>query len=389
MKKVFILITVFFISNYAFAQTICDRDLAKGMDAFKKENYSEAKKYFDHARKQNCSNADFKDWIKKCDDKIRATQTKQQHSVTIASSQPTACDILINQGKEKYDSENYEEAKTLFTTAGGTGCSAANDWLKKCEEKIKEIQCENDINNGIFYYNKQEYEMALTYFESAVKNGCSGADEGLQKSKAHVAEMSASLDLAEIRRMINLNVGSNTTQSFPDGNYKGEIYNAQREGKGIYIWPSGAIYIGEFHYVKEFQNSVQSGAGIYMVQDGGYTIPNCPDCAFYVGAWENGKKQGIGSCYDESGKLIYSGNFVNNMPADNYPSSNNDSSYKFKIIKNSNGYTYCGETKFGKSNGLGIEVDNSGNIKFGNWKDGQLYGSYINISKNGGVEKIN
>ena len=382
MRVTLLLTLLFLCFETGTAQIICDRLLKDGKAAFNTGNWSRAREFYLQGLKNSmCKDINWQALIKECDDKIRSAQTKQQQIITISPPQPSPCDILMQTGREKFDSNNYEEAKTLFITASEQGCSAAGDLIKKCDEKIREIQCNNDINTGIDYYNNRIYEKALPYFEKAAKNGCPDAEDYIQKSKAHIAEIAASLDLAGIRRMILSNVASNTTQSFPGGAYKGEVLNMQRNGIGIYIWSTGAIYIGEF------LNGFRSGNGIYIVQDG-HTMNPFDNCLLYIGAYENDNKRN-GSCYDDIGKLIYSGKFSADMPTDNYPSTNNDSSSKFEILKNANGYTYCGETKYGKSNGLGIEIDNNGNIKFGNWKDGQLYGSCIHFYKNGGVEKLN
>jgi len=267
MRKIILLLTFFFcVFETSYAQ-ICDRLLNDGKAELSAGRFAEAKRYF--IRGQNtseCKNIDWQILINECDDKEKAAQKKQQPIVIIVPSQPTItpCDILLKQGQEKFDAKNYEEAKTFFTSASEQGCSAANEWLKK----IKDIQCEVDMYNGEFYYNRGEYALALTYFQFAANNGCSGAEVGIQRCKTHIAKIAIPLNFSEIRRVINLNVGSNTTQSFENGDYKGEILRTQRNGKGIYIWSNGSVYIGEF------LNELQSGTGIYIVQDGGYIIPN-------------------------------------------------------------------------------------------------------------------
>ena len=66
-----------------------------------------------------------------------------------------------------------------------------------------------------------------------------------------------------------------------------------REGHGIYTWPDGAKYSGDFH------KGLRSGQGRYEFKDG----------SVYVGEWQNGKYHGKGDCHWSDGR-VYRGEWV-------------------------------------------------------------------------------
>ncbi len=156
--------------------------------------------------------------------------------------------------------------------------------------------------------------------------------------------------------------------------YDGEWKDDKRHGKGIYTWSTGAKYEGGWqkslkHGKAFFYNSDGSkteeewkdglkvaGTGTFTLKDGGEFIGELKDgkrtgigtfnfpqsdaegrLKFegewlndlfngngtliwknkkkYVGAWKEGKKEGLGNEYDEKGKLIFEGVFKNNKYA--------------------------------------------------------------------------
>jgi len=156
----------------------------------------------------------------------------------------------------------------------------------------------------------------------------------------------------------------NVTYSWDNGNrYKGQATNdGTLTGLGIHKWPNGEYYIGNR------SNNKQDGYGIALVP-AGLHINNCDNCMVYVGNFSSDNKSGKGTCYDENGNLIYYGDFSNNKPIDDYPSTSSYPSYKFKTIEYTNGNKYIGETKDGKRHGYGIYVWESGDTWFGNWEN--------------------
>jgi len=176
--------------------------------------------------------------------------------------------------------------------------------------------------------------------------------------------------------MLKQSISTNPKYSCDCGDiYKGED---RTNGMGAYLWDDGAMYFGSF------LKNAKDGYGISLIGSDGNTVKNCPNAKYYVGEWSNGKKNGTGSCYDASGKLIYHGVFMDDIPQATYPTTGNYSSFKFEIIDfGSDGMLYIGETKDGKMNGYGIFVWDNGDLWFGKLKDDLRDGRGIYIWKNG------
>ena len=161
-----------------------------------------------------------------------------------------------------------------------------------------------------------------------------------------------------------------TSRSYDNGSYKGQLSNGIRSGLGFYYWDDGDFHIGRY------SDGNRNGMGIYFMKSG--TFSNCANCAIYVGNWDNGKKSGTGTCYDQYGNLLYYGEFSNERPTGTYPSSGY-SSYKFEVIEYTNGSYYIGETHNGERHGMGIFVWKEGGLWYGPWSEGQRsgYGIYM------------
>ena len=161
------------------------------------------------------------------------------------------------------------------------------------------------------------------------------------------------------------------TQNYDNGSYKGQVYDGNRSGLGMYSWNEGDCYIGAW------RSGNRNGNGIYMASQG-KTLINCPDCAYYVGEWSSSEKSGTGTCYDKLGNLIYYGSFANGKPTGTYPMTGY-SSYKLECQELLGGDYYVGETKDGKRHGKGVYIWSSGNMWYGNWSDGERdgYGIYM------------
>ncbi len=98
-----------------------------------------------------------------------------------------------------------------------------------------------------------------------------------------------------------------------DGTFRsGEFKNGFLLGKGIYIWPSGTVYEGDWEngekngmgvafnirqkwrYEGQFKDGNYHGNGIFHYEDG----------TFYIGGFENGKHQGFGSVNSADGQTV-------------------------------------------------------------------------------------
>ena len=95
---------------------------------------------------------------------------------------------------------------------------------------------------------------------------------------------------------------------------------------------------------------------------------------------------GIGTCYDKTGTLLYDGDFKNDRPTEQYPTTNLGDRYRFEIINSGAGAYYIGETMDGKCEGLGIYIWQNGDMWFGFWKNDIRDGTGIYIARNGSVQ---
>jgi hypothetical protein len=169
-------------------------------------------------------------------------------------------------------------------------------------------------------------------------------------------------DMARIMK----NVNPYDSQEYSGQLYKGEPRSTYTKGLGVLLYANGDSYWGEwnqYHF---------DGIGLYIT-DESKNVTHCPDCKFFVGNYVASKKTGEGTCYNESGEIIYYGEFQDNMPVGTYPQIYEDHPYKFESIAYSEGNEkYVGETKDGNPHGQGIYIwKQTGNAWYGTWENGQ------------------
>lgn len=147
--------------------------------------------------------------------------------------------------------------------------------------------------------------------------------------------------------------------------YMGQYnYNGKRKNVfGIERYKNGAVYIGDF-----VENEI-SGRGMLISLK--KEISNVDGAFVYVGSWREGKKSGRGVCYDASGKVVYSGKFVNDKPSE---SSSADSKNRFFVIKDVGKNLYLGEMSGNRQDGFGLTLNESGEIVYGSMKNGVRQG---------------
>jgi hypothetical protein len=129
--------------------------------------------------------------------------------------------------------------------------------------------------------------------------------------------------------------------SYPDGSqYSGEFRNAKMHGQGAYVYARrGEKYVGEW------RNGVINGQGTYYYSSGNR----------YQGEWRNGHKDGQGTYIYASGDK-YVGDFANDQP-------NGQGAYYYR-----NGDRYEGEWRNGRKHGRGVMYENGQRI-VGEWQD--------------------
>jgi hypothetical protein len=173
----------------------------------------------------------------------------------------------------------------------------------------------------------------------------------------------------------------NVTKHYPNGIYKGVIANGTRNGLGVYYFISDLQ-----SFWGDFLGGESNGKGIYLIgKEGNFFFIGCPECKYYAGNWANDVKNGIGKCYDKTGKMIYHGYYNNERPTDSYPQSHDDT-YKFECIESNNGDMYLGETYQGIKQGLGIFFWANGDAWYGEWKNGDRNGNGIELHYDGTVK---
>ena len=133
-------------------------------------------------------------------------------------------------------------------------------------------------------------------------------------------------------------------KNWPDGKqYRGEMVDGKRHGKGSITYPDGASYEGDWH------NDWRHGHGEYKYTDG----------TWYKGQWEMGNRQGEGLCTYADGNM-FQGKWVANLP-------HGEGQCRF-----AEGSLYRGEFVMGKMHGFGTLIRHDGTIAFeGEWKDGE------------------
>jgi hypothetical protein len=133
-------------------------------------------------------------------------------------------------------------------------------------------------------------------------------------------------------------------KNWPDGKqYRGEMLDGRRHGKGSITYPDGASYDGDWH------NDWRHGHGEYKYTDG----------TWYKGAWEMGNRQGDGLCTYADGNM-YQGNWVSNLP-------HGKGQCRF-----AEGSLYRGEFVMGKMHGFGTLIRHDGSVAFeGEWREGE------------------
>lgn len=162
--------------------------------------------------------------------------------------------------------------------------------------------------------------------------------------------------VANAQEISDILFGQNNKEDYM-GQYN---YNGKRKnGFGIERYKNGAVYVGDF-----VENEI-SGRGMLISLK--KEISNVDGAYVYVGNWREGKKSGRGVCYDASGKVVYSGKFVNDKPSEK---SSADSKNRSFVIKDIDNNLYLGEMSGDSQDGFGLTLSESGEIVYGSMKDG-------------------
>ena len=97
------------------------------------------------------------------------------------------------------------------------------------------------------------------------------------------------------------------------GKFKGQFLKGKCNGMGILQMKDNSLYVGDF------MDGEITGYGMKIATSGKQVLSNCPGAMIYIGNWNKGQKSGIGTCYDNEGKIVYHGNFLADKPTATYP----------------------------------------------------------------------
>lgn len=261
-------------------------------------------------------------------------------------------------------------------------CKKCNDWNWLFGYRQKKTQIDKKNSKIEYYVNIGGQDQWIGYRrfkkEEVINSGYTGIQCLILYVRSTSNNVSSSSSNLSWRDMLIQAITTNPTQTLNNGKYKGQKSDGSRNGLGAYTWTDTKdVYFGKFA-----ANS-RDGYGIYIIGNDNI-IANCPKCKYYVGNCSKDNKQGKGTCYDETGKLIYYGDFTNDKPTGTYPITGYDT-YKFEVVNYNDGNKYIGETKEGKRSGKGIYVWIDGGLWYGEWKDGIRSGFGIYITKDGTI----
>lgn len=159
--------------------------------------------------------------------------------------------------------------------------------------------------------------------------------------------------------------------------FKGQILKGKRNGMGAVLTKKGSVYIGDFYRDK------MTGIGMIITADGTF-VDDCEDCVVYVGNWKDGRKSGLGKCYDIDGNMIYKGQFSEGKPTGTYPSDKvNEDNRKLSLLDLGNNNLFLGETINAIPNGLGVALYPDGSLWFHSFKDGIAKGIGLYAARDG------
>lgn len=164
------------------------------------------------------------------------------------------------------------------------------------------------------------------------------------------------------------------------GKFKGQFLKGKCNGMGVLQMKDNSLYFGDF------MNGEITGYGIKIATSGKQLLSNCPGAMIYIGNWNKGQKSGIGTCYDNEGKVVYHGNFLADKPTATYPAQASQTDKLFSIIELSDGGTFIGETKQGIPNGLGLVLMKNGDLCQSDYKNGERCGIGLYLMSDGNWE---
>lgn len=199
-------------------------------------------------------------------------------------------------------------------------------WFWKQSENSTEVIAETSlIESSSFKITEEmpeELNEPIESTEATILSNSNPAKENLSNTSAAEIVSKPAPRKAEIRTLRNIIVANQV------GDYYGEILNGKPHGKGQITWNNGDGFDGFFEngflfgtgtltyangdrFVGSFVKDLPNGQGILTLKNG--YIPNCMNAIKYNGYWKNGVKDGIGTCLDIQGEIVFQGSFSNDQ----------------------------------------------------------------------------
>ena len=165
-------------------------------------------------------------------------------------------------------------------------------------------------------------------------------------------------------------VTKNVTYRFPSGGI--HIGETGKDGICMQVNADGNLLCGDY-----YTDAKTLAYRMYIIGDPDkHSISNCPGGWAYVGTERNGKKHGKdGLIFDRYGKIIYFGDFRDDLPVEKYPMDLDFpelNTFVLKAVYFSNGDVFLGQMLDGKRTGMGIYIWADGNAWFGGWEDNKM-----------------
>ena len=261
--------------------------------------------------------------------------------------------------------ENGRRKRTLQSFSGSMMTEYDTDGKKVYEGAYK-----GDMKSGFVREGKgKEYGIMTNRSESATlignwKNGKKNGEFYEVDNSENVKRMCV-YENDEMSRVIQEFNGTTMTEynehgkRVYEGEYKGDLNNGfMRSGSGKEYDKDGLIAI----YSGEWKKGKREGLGTEYSQ--GFVL--------YTGEWKKGMRDGEGKEMDESGKVVFVGEWK-------------DGKGKGKEMDGDENVVYEGEWRNGKRNGVGEVL--KGTRWMGHWKDGKMNGMGYEKDGNGAMKR--
>ena len=298
----------------------------------------------------------------------RKTETVEKVSAkpvteTIQPQTSSAAVNLYANGQKMYVKNNLSHSKGSFTVEisadsglNGAKVSCMDDWYKAALDASTGAMTVSFDENASEKSRNGQITVTLGNEEVYVQINQNGRPNNIASNQWYTK-------LTELLANPDLEV---------DGDkYRGSlVQQVKREGAGIYLWPQGIIYVGEW------TNDHKQGKGIDIMPKG-LEFAGLSGCRIVVSDFSNGTRNGYMSCYNSRGVLLYEGPVNAGRPSAAYPASSPNLNKRFDYIVDGSGY-FIGETLNGQKHGYGVYVTSSGNAWVGNWsRDKKLDGRFF------------